>query len=365
MKQFTLSLLLLLFYFSFTGTSQEVDSTSFHSVFLIGDAGKDTSANQNLRTLGFEISRFPESTIIFLGDNIYEDGLSGKDGSKKRGIQEKKILAQIDVVTQHTGKVYFIPGNHDWAAGKWPGLKTMQRQAGFVEAEFKKGSTIKNAKVYIPSSGLPGPEVEMLTPKIRMIAVDTQWWLQSQFFHKVNKLPGHSRKTTEEDFFQRLDSIMKVAVQNDEQIILAAHHPLFSNGHHGSPKQPLRFLINYTPFQLFGLLGLNRMLVQDIQQPRYRRMKKKFLHLLEKYEDVAFVSGHEHNLQYHRYADDHFLISGSGSKISELVGDRYPAQFMDDRFHGFMRLDIYDDGRKVCHVYNGDQGSIEAVLELK
>jgi hypothetical protein len=171
-------------------------------------------------------------------------------------------------------------------------------------------------------------------------------------------------KETQDQFFKRLDRVMNVAHLAGQQIVIAAHHPLFSNGHHGSPKEPLRFLINYTPFQIFGLMGVNRILVQDIPQPRYKRMKKRLLRILENYPNVVFVSGHEHNLQYHTYGDDHFLISGAGSKVSELVGDRYPAKFMEDRYHGFMRLDIYSDGRRICYVYNGDLGSIEEVLKL-
>ena len=93
-------------------------------------------------------------------------------------------------------------------------------------------------------------------------------------------------------------------------------------------------------------------------------MKKKFLSVLAKHSNVIFVSGHEHNLQYHRHGDDHFLISGSGSKVSGIVQDKYPAIFMEDRFHGFMRLDLYEDGRTECTVVNGDQGKVEIVLKL-
>lgn len=337
----------------------------YHSIFLIGDCGKDSLVHQNLRTLQYEMSRFPESSVIFLGDNIYQDGLSGAPGSEKRYRQKKKILTQIDVVKQHTGQVYFIPGNHDWKAGRWNGMQTMMDQAAFVEDALSKDSKIHNDQVYFPKTGLPGPESVKIKEKVRMIAVDTQWWLHGQFFHKIGKLDGKSKRETEQVFFKELDSLLALCQANGEWAVLAAHHPLFSNGHHGAAKQPLRFLINWTPFQIFGLIGLNRMLVQDIPQPRYKRMKKKFLAVLSKYPKVIFVSGHEHNLQYHRNGDDHFLVSGSGSKVSEIVQDKYPAVFMDDRFHGFMRLDLYENGRAECSVINGDQGKLETILHLE
>jgi hypothetical protein len=119
-------------------------------------------------------------------------------------------------------------------------------------------------------------------------------------------------------------------------------------GHHGKPKQPLRFLINCTPLQVFGLLGLNRMLVQDIHQPRYRRMKNRILSVLDKYPNTVYVSGHEHNLQHFIHNKNHFLVSGSGSKQSPITGESTEAKFLNGLEMGFMKVEYTSDGH--CRV---------------
>ncbi|MGB0368223.1 MAG: hypothetical protein ACPGD8_02390, partial [Flavobacteriales bacterium] len=83
--------------------------------------------------------------------------------------------------------------------------------------------------------------------------------------------------------------------------------------------------------QLFGLIGLNRALVQDIPQPRYKRIRNRILSVLNKYPGVIYVSGHDHNLQYLNKDGVHYLVSGAGSKRSSLKGDKYGATYMDDR----------------------------------
>ncbi len=49
---------------------------------------------------------------MFLGDNIYEDGMTGPTTEEKR-----RIDSQIDIVGATGPKGLFIPGNHDWKGG--------------------------------------------------------------------------------------------------------------------------------------------------------------------------------------------------------------------------------------------------------
>ncbi|PCJ83698.1 MAG: hypothetical protein COA57_10605, partial [Flavobacteriales bacterium] len=94
-----------------------------HTIYLIGDCGKDTATNQNLLNLQKELLANPNSTAIFLGDNIYPVGLyAGKKSSKKFNISEKKLLTQLSLLDKYKGNVFFVPGNHDWKSGKAGGL---------------------------------------------------------------------------------------------------------------------------------------------------------------------------------------------------------------------------------------------------
>ena len=332
----------------------ETFAQPIYSLFLVGDAGKDTSAGPALQMLRAQLTDHPNSAVLFLGDNIYPAGLEGKEGSELFRKSEKKLLAQLEQTQNHPGHIVWVPGNHDWQAGKWGGHKLVQREQAYIEKWYREKSKVANrdSVVFIPRDGLPGPVVMRLPHNISLVAFDVQWWLQSQFFHKVPRPNGLSRKEVTRHFFAEFDSIIANERMFGQRVVTVSHHPMFSNGHHGGAKQPLRFLVNCTPLQLFGLIGLNRALVQDIPQPRYKKVRKKVLTVFEKHSGLIHVAGHEHSLQYFAINDDHFLVSGSGSKRSDLDSDRYPARFMDDRGTGFMRLDLMPDGTWQCNIFS-------------
>lgn len=340
-----------------------------HSIYLIGDAGKDTLPGPALRLLEDELLENRSSSVLFLGDNIYPAGLEGKDGNRKRRLSELKLLAQLERTKQHQGYVFWVPGNHDWKAGKWQGHWLVKKEAEFVESFYADHPTVKNdsGHVFLPKDGLPGPLMEHVPEHgYNLIAIDIQWWLQDQFFHKVPTEGGLNKRKMELRFLSRLDSLLSVSTNAHQLTIVAAHHPMYSNGHHGASKQPWRFILNYVPpFQLFGLMGLNRAMVQDIAQPRYKRIRNRILKVLNKYPGIIYVSGHDHNLQYLAKDEIHYLISGSGSKRSKLSGDKFGAKYMDDQNYGFMRLDMMTDGRIQCHVFGHTQRSVIHSFWLK
>lgn len=338
-----------------------------HSIYLIGDAGKDTTAGEALKQLEKSLLSDSLSTVLFLGDNVYPKGIVGKPGSRKRSISEAKLLTQLETTAQHRGPVFWIPGNHDWKAGRWKGQEALQHQELFIERFYAESGGIANdsGKVFFPKRGLPGPTlVRVGEHGYNIVFADVQWWLQRQFFHAVPKPLDGSKKEVEERFLSQLDSLLTLSEQDKAVTILAMHHPMYSNGYHGRSKQPWRFIMNCVPpFQLVGLLGLNRALVQDIPQPRYKRIRNKTLETLKKHKNVIVASGHEHNLQYFLKDGNHFLVSGSGSKTSSLKGDKYGAKFMDDRNLGYMRIDLMQDGGVRCSVFGHTNG--QAFHEFK
>ncbi|MGB0368224.1 MAG: metallophosphoesterase, partial [Flavobacteriales bacterium] len=227
-----------------SGFAQEIK----HSIYLIGDAGKDTIPGPALRLLEDELLENKLSSVLFLGDNIYPAGLEGKEGNKKKRLSELKLLSQLERTEQHQGHVFWVPGNHDWKAGRWTGHWLVQKEADFVENYYAKNTSIKNdsGHVFMPKTGLPGPTIERIEEHgFSVIAIDIQWWLQDQFFHKVPTEDGLNKKKMEDRFLLRLDSLLNQCKTENVQPIIAAHHPIFSNGHHGAAKQPFRFVFNW------------------------------------------------------------------------------------------------------------------------
>jgi hypothetical protein len=337
---------LILIFFCFMNTLFAQDVLSHYTVYLIGDAGKDTAQSGAVAFLKDEIEKNPNSTVVFLGDNVYPRGVE-KEISLKGGLSksQKKMNAQLRIFKGFKGKVFMLPGNHDWDKCSWNGKQKVMEEASYVNTYMRENSSVDNrfSGVFYPENAGPGPHAFLLTKGLRLIILDTQWWLQQQFFHPVGKDPGQNKKATEHRFYKSLDSLLDYSRLHNEKVIMAAHHPLYSIGKHSLKKEPWRSLVNYTPFQILGLLGLNRVYMQDTEQPRYKRMKQKLLKVMAPYNNIIYACGHDHNMQFSLHDSLYHIVSGSGSMHSKLKKDR-AVLFSCKNQLGFYKLSCFADG---------------------
>ncbi|MDZ7694784.1 MAG: metallophosphoesterase [Balneolaceae bacterium] len=322
------------------------ESDLFYSLFLVGDAGgigTDTP-NPVLQLLQSKAAEAGEqSTILFLGDNIYPAGLPAKE-AKGRKQAESRLLAQLQTVKDHPGQVYFIPGNHDWNDSKAGGLEAVNRQEEFVEMYLDRGNT------FLPDYGFPGPvDIELVndddTPfgkDIRLIILDTEWWLSRQ--EKPYGDTGEYDLQDADDFLVELDDIVRKR-QNDHMII-AAHHPLYSNGRHGGYFPADRHLVPPVFGSLYVVYRKFFGYSQDISHYRYQLLKREVESSIGNVPNLIYASGHEHSLQYFRVKrrrfDQHFVVSGSGSRDS-YVKPGMGAEFTY-RGAGLQVVRYYKDG---------------------
>ena len=319
-----------------------------YSLFLIGDAGNNTEQNKVHKTLQKHLEKTTNGGVIFLGDNIYPRGM---DGTKDA---ELKLLTQLYTLKNFKGDWYFIPGNHDWAEGRWKGYKNVIHQAKYINQYAQDSLNQPNSKYFLPEKGLPGPVVRNLG-NIVLIFNDIDWWLHRPFFHKVGK--NGSFKNMEIAYFQRLDSILTSTEKQGKMALFLSHHPIIDYGEHGFHQDKSWYfgLVNYTPFQLFGLLGVNRALLSEMNQPRYRKLADKIYIVLEKHKNTIAIAGHEHNLQVIKRPNNLFLISGSGSKLTPLKrGITQKDCLFNASKPGFMELIINPDNTYHLKVWSND-----------
>lgn len=291
---------------------REINTNKAFSLFLIGDAGDDTKQNDVHKTLQKHLEKNQQAGVLFLGDNIYPRGL---DGSKDA---ELKLLTQLSMLKNFKGDWYFIPGNHDWAKGRWRGYKNILRQAKYINKYAKDSLMEETGQThFLPEGGLPGPITREFGNTV-LIFSDTDWWLHRQFFHKVGRDDTYKKMGVA--YFKRLDSILTNIEKQQKIAIFLSHHPIVNYGEHGvNPNKKLYYsLVNYTPLQLFGLVGVNRALNSEMTQPRYARLANSIYTILAKHKNVIAIAGHEHNLQAIKRDNHLFLISGSGSKLTPL-----------------------------------------------
>jgi len=309
------------------------------SVYLVGDAGEDTTSGKALLMLESELQKDSASAVVFLGDNVYPSGFSYNNAMSKLHLE-----SQLNILRSYRGQAYFIPGNHDWDAQRRNGLRKIGEQQQYVNEFLQKHSPVanRNSAAFFPANGLPGPASVMLNARLRLVMIDTQW-----FLHFYKKGSTGSKRQTIEAFYRQLDSLLAYSAAQGQQVIVTAHHPMFTNGEHSRRLQPIRFLVNYTPLKVFGLFGLDRLFSQDLSQPRYRKMRKRILASFNKYNNIIYASGHDHNVQYFREGKVSYIVSGNGSKLSHLrKKKRFDPIFEDDTKTGFVKLE-YSAGQKV------------------
>lgn len=300
--------------------SKNKDSSAFE-VFLIGDTGnvQRHGTDPVLETLSSHFDKDQDSAVLFLGDNIYPRGLPPENNILRKDA-ENSLLAHKKALKDYHGKVLFISGNHDWNKGKSDGYDYVLRQEQYLEKLFSK-------KVMFPENGCPGPTEININDTIILILINTQWWLQSGY-RPIGKVCGCIVEG-EEDFFNQLQTILEN--NSGKKIVIAGHAPVYSYAMHGGRYKFQHHLFPFTiyhkkafvPLPLIGsLLPIYRKYFgakEDIAHPRYRYLRKRLIEIFKSHPGIIYASGHEHNLQHISKDNNHYLVSGAGSKLKYVL----------------------------------------------
>ncbi|MCC9167627.1 metallophosphoesterase family protein [Pontibacter harenae] len=323
------------------------DAGKVYSVALLGDIGYIATDGTDpvLHMLESWKSENPEAgTIVFLGDNLYPVGLP-EEGHTHYATAVERLNLLLQKCQDYNGKSIFLSGNHDWNKGRVGGYEQMLRQENYVL------DTLKNREAYLPPNGCPGPTTIQLADGLLLLIINTQWWV-----HRSDKPLGTGSGCGYEDIEQFFLELNKILRRNKHQrILVAAHHPLYSNALHGGKftiKQhifPLtaahkRF---YVPLPIFGsLYPFYRKFFgayEDMSHKKYKRMRKRLLTIFHRYNNIIYVAGHDHNLQHFEVRGNHYVVSGSGSKTA-FVKKGGRATFTLEQL-GFVVIDYYDNGQ--------------------
>lgn len=300
-------------------------------LILIGDGGlPEPDGEPVLTALEAELARDPERhLVVWLGDNVYPVGLS--DTTTEAGRTGLAILASQMGPMRRTGtRGLFIPGNHDWANGAPEGWANVVRQSRYV-------NDVGDGLIALePRDGCPGPVVMDMGPLLRLIAIDTHWWLHA------STRPGPDRCTpgTAEGVIDSLRVALGTA--GDRRTVVVAHHPLASGGSHGGYFDWPTYIFPLHPWaRQAGLFAR-----QDVTGREYREMAAALARAFVPNRPLVYAAGHEHNLQvFRRDPAQYMLVSGAGiyghtSPTRSITGTRYTRQAS-----GWQRLTFLHDGR--------------------
>ena len=339
---------------------QEIDPNTIDRTFyLIGDAGyaSEGQSTPGLKAfenyLGQQTHSQNNNFAIFLGDNIYPDGMPPKDATD-RGIAEHRLDVQIEAIDGFDGEVIFIPGNHDWYN---EGLKGLRREENYFEDK------LKDKKVFIPSKGCAFQSMNV-GDNIQLMVLDSQWYLEDWDKHPTMNDDCPEIKTRRLLFLEIESEFKK---NQDKTILFVLHHPLYTNGVHGGAYAPVKHLYpSQKKIPLPGLGSLAMLIrtsggisIQDKQNEQYKKLVNRLTTLGQDVDRLVFASGHEHSLQYIENEGTRQIVSGSGSKASF-------ARLRDDAFfvegaQGFARLDVLKDGSSVVTFFDSKENKANPV----
>jgi hypothetical protein len=319
------------------------------SLYLIGDAGApDPQGEPVLQALSRELrANSAQRVVVFLGDNTYPRGLPSP-GQPDRKEAERTLAAQVDVVRGAGARGYFVPGNHDWAKHHKEGWEFIRHQEAFID------SAGRGAALLLPQGGCPGPSVVDLGRRVRLVLLDTQWWLH----HGPKPLDPTSDCPADSE--QEIVDSLRGALSNaaGRLVVVVAHHPYASGGEHGGHFTwqdhlfPLRSIAPWLwiPLPWIGSLypaarreGISS---QDIPSTAYQRLIAALRRAFTGAAPALYAAGHDHNLQVIADGPARLeLVSGGGiyghySAVVRIHGTRFAR-----KASGFARLDVPLAGR--------------------
>lgn len=305
-----------------------------HEIVVVGDAGNaDEKSGQQLlgAVEGYLKKSDYNQTLLFMGDNIYPLGMPSPN-DKDRLLAEQKLDAQINLAKSVNGKTVFLPGNHDW----YHGLDGLLEQKKYIETQLGK-------KSFLPKKNDAIDALE-INDKLTVITIDSEWFIQN--WDKYPNINEESAIKNREDFFEEFRSLIN---KNQNKVtVVAIHHPMVTNGSHGGYFSLRNHIFPYknVPLPVLGSIGnylrkTSGASPADMQHTYYRMMVDRLKTLTKNQEQVIFVSGHEHNLQYIEHDGIKQLISGSGSKKEEARSVQ-PTSYAIGAL-GFASLKMYDN----------------------
>ena len=328
-------------------------------IIMVGDAGMLLHGKQPELELVTRLFSLKDSNnaVVYLGDNIYPVGFPDIQSSTYG--EKKKILdLQIDVLNGKGAKGYFIPGNHDWMQGRARGVYQLKNEENYV-----KSRNLTNV-FFTPLNGCPGPVEIPLSESVVMIAVDSQWWLQRE--NRPGETSDCDCKTEDEVVIQLKDILYR---NRNKIVVYAAHHPFKTNGEHGGYftwKQHIFPLTEvnknlYIPLPVIGsIYPISRGVfgnIQDLKHPEYKDYIKKIDEVLSTHPYCIRIAGHEHTLQYIVQQGQQYIVSGAGSKETQVRNGK--GTVFKDEGTGFGVLEVLKSGKVILKFYSSQSSSPE------
>jgi len=280
-----------------------------YELFLVGDIGANSSKVYDSNVVDLIKSSLRKDSknqsVVFLGNSFSKDGLPDEE-SKEFKVIDKSIEDCIEKLKENTDKVYFVPGNSEWYDGHNYTVSALDNVEDYLQ------SKVKGKNIFVPSHGCGEPKVVELTDDLLLLLIDSQWVLQGDASGE-RKRSGCDMDSEGElvTFIQQVLSKNK-----DKNVIISAHHPVYSNGRTGGNYGAASHLL---PLPILGsaITGVKKISggPQKFGHPQYEAYRTAIELAISNFEGIIHASAHDQNMQYLNENDDHYIVAGSGANV--------------------------------------------------
>ena len=303
-------------------------------IYLIGNTG-DAKKADRFPAIDLLIQHIGQAkdptTILFMG-NIFPNEVFKKDVQDLEAFfAGKEDMENYRQLKESKAQLLFMPGEREWNYEKVPSISSVENVSYLIEKNLNRGSS------FFPSHGCPGPHELVIDENTVILFIDTQWWLSKEKVNAETENLNCDVQTQSSLLIQLKDAIHR---HKDKHVIVAGYHPIRSFGPHNG------YLPVYTHFlpPIFGsFYYLQRNWVgnyDDFANPVYKNLIAGLNNIFQGDQEIIYVSGHEHSMQYIPQDNTHQIISGAGGSKSHVkkTTDSFAASE-----YGFMKLVIYDN----------------------
>lgn len=309
-----------------------------HVVYLIGNTATRDINKSHFSWLKVHLQSEKNSfLLIHLGDILQQGQLNDPSG---------EIDYFFDLIEGCSkGRILFTPGDKDWNNSGRDGLRTVKKLEKRIESR-RGGSNI-----FLPSRGCPGPEIIDLSPRLRIIAINTQWWLHP---YDIPEAPDADCKNlTREEFIESLEEAIEESFGRN--ILIVGHHPIISAGVYGGHMTLQKHLFpfadlkpgNRIPIPVLGSFYAayrqNVGTVRDMSNENYQEMIDKISDIFYMNPGLLYASAHDYNLQLLKAEKGYQIISGSMNE-NEPTGKERGMVFSSSE-NGFTKIEYYTSGK--------------------
>lgn len=303
------------------------DKKISHNFYITANTGSSEN-NDVLQAITLASKQDDNASLLLLGNITGQ-----KEYPQEKDLREnaKNFLSKdlLDPIKEFNGKIIITPGKNEWN-------KDAPQSIDDLESFLQDNSNTE----FWPDDGCP-IESEAINDLIELVSVDSQWFLEDWDSHsQVNSKCDYK---TREEFFAEFKDALKDS--HGKIIIVAVHHPVMSN--------------NVIPF-FRRVAGTSP---AHFENSRQRELRGRLETLASLFDDVIFVSGNHHNLQF--LQDDHNpqIISGATGS-TQKVKTKGDGLFSSSK-KGYAKLTVFEDGTSVVQFFELDRERDKPVFVKK